>query len=475
MSSRNSGLGWTAGHKIGAVAVALVGGLLVGVGRSVWAAVAIGAAGVWVWPLLGTIALLALTAGVPPAGQTSAIETPWGGFQVTDLVLAILLCRAVVSIRQRGIRGHALQEGYVLVVLAFALVAAAQAVLLRGTPPRWALSELRPLTYLAVALVVPRMAPTGNWARWWGRLIVAVGLGVAVVAVIYHLRGTTTGVMPEGGRVTYLETIEGTGVVRVARVRAQGTPFVILGLFYCLSRLALGTAASPVWLAVAGFLGVQMILTFSRNLWVSVALGAAVVVASLPAKVLRSVVIASAALLLLGLFAILVGRATETEYLTLDRVISDRALSLFEARTLESSQIQGRFKEVELAWPVITSNLLAGVGLGTPYLEHPIWGQGETLSYLHNGYLGVLLKMGLLGLAAFAVLFVRALKDSWKLKSSTHPEWGASLLGFMVVFLVSSIVTPRFFESGWMVALGLGIGILLLAQRSHAVPLSRAR
>jgi O-antigen ligase len=463
------------GRRIEALVVALAGGALAGSGRPVWAVGTIGAVGVWIWPTLGLMALLVLTAGMTPLGQNWALETPWGGFQIADLVLAILVCRAVVGVRPQLGREHSLEEGIILLILALAAVAAAQAVLLRGTPPRWALSEMRPLAYLSVALVVPRAALGRNWARWWGRLIVAIGVAVAAVAIIHHLRGTTTGVMPEGGRVTYLESIEGTGVVRVARVRALGTPFVILGLFYCLSRLALGVAASPLWLAASGFLGLQMVLTFSRNLWVSVALGAVVVVAGLPARVLRTVIVASAALLLLGVFAVLVGRVTETEYLTLDRVVTERALSLFQARTLESSQIQGRLREVQLAWPTIASNMVAGVGLGTPYLEHPVWGQGETLSYLHNGYLAVLLKTGVLGLVAFAVLSVRMLRDSWKLRNSVHAEWGASLLGFVVVFLVSSIVTPRFFECEWMTVLGVGIGILALARRSSGLPASPAR
>jgi O-antigen ligase len=446
---------------------------LTGAGRPFLAAGAIGAVCVWALPLLGMIALLALTAGVFPAGQSSALETPWGGFQVTDVVLVVLICRVVVALRRRATHEAPLSEGAILVVLGLAVVSCAQAVLLRGTPARWALSEVRPLAYLAVAFVIPRIGPAGDWARWWGRVIVAIGLAVAVLALVQHLRGTTTGVMPEGGRVTYLETIEGTGVVRVARVRAQGTPFVILGLFYCISRLAVGTAAWPVLLAVSGFLGLQMILTFSRNLWVSVALGLVVAITSLPMRVLRTVIMACAVLLLLGVFAALVGRVTETEYLTLDRVVTERALSLFHARTLESSQIQGRLQEARLAWPVIASNLLAGIGLGTPYLEHLVWGQGETLSYMHNGYLAVLLKMGVLGLVAFAVLLVRTLRDSWKLGTGAHMEWGASLLGFVVVFLVSSLVTPRFFECEWMAALGVGIGILMLAHRSSPARTSR--
>jgi O-antigen ligase len=446
-----------------AVGAALAGGALVACGLGGLAVGAAGAAAVWAWPGLGVAVFLASVAGLVPPDLLPEIRLPWGGLESADLLLLVLLARAVYREKSDRLRGGGDMEGPTLVFLGLSVVSLAQAILVRGTAPLSALSEMRPLSYLALGVVVSRLGTSRGWLKRSGTALVVLASAVALLALLQHLRGV--GVPGMGGRVRFLETVGGLGVVRVARVQAAGTPFVFLAFFYSIARVALGTAGRPLWLGLCGLMGLQMVLTFSRNLWVSAVVGAVVVIACLPGRVLRTAVVLLAAVAALGLSAAALRRATATEYLSLDRVVKERFASLFQASTLQSSQVQGRLEEVRRVWPVITPNWIHGVGLGTPYLESPIWNQGETLSYIHNGYLAILLKTGAVGLAALLLVLTAVGKAALEARAGAHAAWGAALSGFVVVLLVSSLAAPRFVEPEWMAALGVGVGVIAISRR----------
>jgi len=143
-----------------------------------------------------------------------------------------------------------------------------------------------------------------------------------------------------------------------------------------------------------------------------------------------------------------------------------RLRSLFSpVDTLQSESLEWRKVEIEYAITNIVKHPLVGMGLGSDYRPRITWMDGyrdtrdwNSMSYIHNGYLFMLVDMGLLGLVPFLWFFYRFLARAFaRWRSVRVPRDRAVAIGFtlgVVAILLSAMVSPRFFE--WP-------GILVLA------------
>lgn len=114
-----------------------------------------------------------------------------------------------------------------------------------------------------------------------------------------------------------------------------------------------------------------------------------------------------------------------------------------------------RWKEIQYAWMQIVQNPIFGIGLKTPY--RPAFYKGDQLTtYIHNAYLWIWLKTGLLGLVAFLWLSVRFLVRGFQhWRDSEDHFLRAVTLGFTLAYLaltISDLVAPSFVQ-GWSLAI----------------------
>jgi O-antigen ligase len=201
-------------------------------------------------------------------------------------------------------------------------------------------------------------------------------------------------------------------------------PFSAVSVFYlylCLSLFL--TASAQGWLgrrqrilllAAIAILGAGLLGTLGRGLWIATALGLLPLAAmmrwnrrTLRAAALVAVIAAAS----VGLVVILDGLSTESHDNWV-RLAWDFLLTLNQ----ESVTVLGREREWLNAYNLWLRSPLLGFGWGYPYPDNPYNIEPADLFYMHNSYLNVLAKCGLVGLIALLAMIARAgdrLRRNW--------------------------------------------------------------
>lgn len=156
--------------------------------------------------------------------------------------------------------------------------------------------------------------------------------------------------------------------------------------------------------AIVAILFVGLVLTKSRGYWVAALLGGVMMVALLP-RAERARVSKLVAGVLAGV--VVFGSAFLGQYLQLLVAgIAKRFLTLGDASTADVSLIN-RFYESAAAWELIKGNPIAGYGFGVPFSRYDLIVDGTiNWSFIHNGYVGMWLKLGIWGLALMVAAWV---------------------------------------------------------------------
>jgi len=160
----------------------------------------------------------------------------------------------------------------------------------------------------------------------------------------------------------------------------------------------------------------SIVIAQSRAVWVSFLLGVAVIFFFVDKKRKLQIVVLGLA----GIAAVLaVGSLVFENFFTVIVAgLIDRFFSLRTAATEDISLIN-RFIEMEAAWSFIKVNPIIGHGFGVPIKYYSLVYEATRVnSYVHNGYVGVLYRHGLIGfLLLFSFyfgslwVFVRAARD----------------------------------------------------------------
>jgi len=131
---------------------------------------------------------------------------------------------------------------------------------------------------------------------------------------------------------------------------------------------------------------------------------------------------------------------------------------MFRSATLEWRRIEN-----EYAFMQIRKYPLFGIGLANDYRPH-IFGMGDWATrYIHNGYLWIILKMGLIGFLPFLWFYLRFLLrgfSSWKKIEDAILR--SAVTGFMlsgIGILLVVIVNPMFMEWKAIVMIATMIGL----------------
>jgi O-antigen ligase len=130
---------------------------------------------------------------------------------------------------------------------------------------------------------------------------------------------------------------------------------------------------------------------------------------------------------------------------------------------LRSLSVRERVAETSAVLALIPGSPIIGHGLGAEvsYMS-PVAHRVLTRTYTHNAYLYMLYKLGIVGLGAFAVFYVRALRRVWQ--SVREAGDGAARiamtagLALLLAFLPLSLTSPQYYDksSALIIALILG-------------------
>ena len=205
----------------------------------------------------------------------------------------------------------------------------------------------------------------------------------------------------------------------------------------------------------------SVLFSFSRHLWISLVVGV-LLVSLLTFK--RSKVRIFGFLSLAIIFIFLVGTAVllRVEPVpTYVKLIALRAESLTSGERIENWEI--RMVENEYALKKIAGHPLFGIGYVSPYRPQIYGPDDNDRWYIHNGYLWILLKLGIAGLIPFlwfSYVFVRRGIKYWNQVADDilRPVVLGSVCSYLAI-AVGNYAAPHFISNWEVTVFGLSMGI----------------
>ncbi len=482
-----------------AIGLALLSGVLyLAPGMAAWLLVLVGAGVpaarlVWSRPELGLVAISFFTASLVPR---ELITFSLAGLRLdpTDIILLGLLALLVVQ----GLRRNTMEIprwsicGPLVAFAGFAVFSALYAWSYQGVQLGLAVGELRPAMYcagcaIATALIVRRQQLTVLLAG----LFIVADLTAGAVILQQFVSGQTSLVPTPASGVWQIDHIGGSGGgFGAVRVVPPGhvLMYLMANVAFCLVLGPLRTPWVRAFLALQlAFLGVGLLLTYTRAQWIASGIAVLLACALLPRAAKTSlgrllllvVPILALAVGLVGTGLVSVGGAGAGEALV------SRAASIFTPDdTLDTASLEWRVFEVEAAGRALSEQPFLGVGLGNDYRDVTLlqgeasgwlWqldgSQGRLTRFVHNSYLYVAVKMGLVALGVF-LWFCLAFLMSGARAYFSLPDSPAKLIVLAIVcsfagLLEWAVFIAHFMLPASMATLGLMVGIVAVVGSRH--------
>lgn len=422
------------------------------------------------------VLMLALASQLIPSRFNFFVDLVVGRFQVSDLLLFWLLFVTVLRvIMEKSFPFRSTPLGLPMVLFYVAVLGGlATAVFFFGVNFRNATYEARTLAYYLVFF------PITNLLRTRAQLM-RLAIGTMAVAVLLSVSMLLQSAVQPAFLVDDW-TVEGTGIVRNFH---PGFSAVFVGLLMLAGYVAMrrsSMARAPVltsgvrrvhdwrWLqwGIMLLLAAALFSTLARNLLI-----AGVISFGLLALLLDREERHNLGQMLLGLglslavvlgFLALVFKTSTliTQYATayagrLERMFSSEILSRQE-------NLFSRWEEMRFALQRLVQHPILGIGLYNPY--RPPFYEGEPVTlrhFIHNAYLGLWLKTGILGLVSFlwfSVAFLRQGFRGWQ--GISEPLLRGVALGSLVAYvglLFTNFVAPSFLQPGSLAIMGVTLGL----------------
>lgn len=352
-----------------------------------------------------------------------------------------------------------------LVPMVLAVVLSALHGVVAGNAPHHLLSDFVQILELPLVfwLAAEVFRSVGHHRR-----VLAVVLGVLLVNVTWELLiyATQRSLLPGFG---------GAGELRLATlgndtVLAGFSPLPAIALPVLAAVLIFGRAGTSrrlraVLLAGVGLCFLSVVISFSRSLWAAeafafvclLALGVRVVARRrLVSYLLRAATIVGVSLLLLAVVPV--------HGQPLGRLILERlAYTTTQLETNDNPGIESRRWEYRVALDGLEKRPLIGTGLGSKYVGH-LRGDFEPKHFFHNTYLGILFRMGVIGLAAVAAtLGFLVLRIVRRLSPRLEPLSRGLIIGAVAAVLGIALLSvadgalfvhPMAAYTGFLLALG---------------------
>jgi O-antigen ligase len=331
----------------------------------------------------------------------------------------------------------------------------------------------RPLGMLAFFYIVVRLFPEPAERRilMTGTAILAAITGVVAAAVSFHaLSGTS---FQEAGGSS-VRTQEGLG--NVERVRLAGLSAGYALFWFSAVQVALRKGPKRAgWLLLLAGITLDIIVSFNRNMWIGIVLGA-VLMAVIGGTMVRNRMATGLAVVVAGL-AIFVFFGTSSKSTVVEPILQRGETILNPGKTTQESSLQERGNETTEAWGVAKDNLVFGVGAGAPFdvfIEKNVtsgtllFGTEEVEQlFLHNQYLYLILICGVPGLIAFLVFLLNPIVAAMR-RQPRDPAIAACGVGILLI-MISAVVAIYFTVEDMTAILGLLTGVIAADRETRAL------
>jgi len=255
----------------------------------------------------------------------------------------------------------------------------------------------------------------------------------------------------------------------VIRSSAGAANFLLgYALYYALGRAAMARNKF-LWVVLVNLLGLGLIVTFTRGAWFAAFAGMLLFF-----FITRAHRLMMGALTLTVLFALVLGGGLLVAKPHLIGAVEERLFSV-EEEGGKGTSVGYRLNENKQALRAIAHNPVLGVGIGGEYKKYSGTHGREVhegeFTYIHNSYLGLAVKLGLLAIIVPFWIY----RNLWRVWVRHRPVlYGkveglrlnlAAAISTMSMFMVNTLTQPEWLRLGGLVTVSLLIAMILTASR----------
>lgn len=420
----------------------------------------------------GILLIIVITSSIISEDQLPVLHTGLGNFHLVDLYLFFSL--GSIFIKYYHGKFNSLEKTPVdiplLIFFGLAVFSMLLAVTFFSVSIRSSFSELRIITYYLSFFLVTNLLRSEAQLK---RLIHGLYI-IAIVVVLFMLAqviiGTSIRIIP--ARVESLSTMGKTYSDTIRVITPGNSLIFVMFLVACCTFILKRSGGKFYNLLNVVILGIGLIVGFNRNLWIPAILviGLFFIIAPKQSKVrflgfsvlmtfLMTVVIVSA-----YISGGKLKNYTESTFIRLFTMT--KGDDLVKQDTLIDRIIENRY-----AYKKIKSHPIFGIGLGNNYRNDVEW-DPKLNAYIHNGFLWILMKIGLFGFVAFLWFLiastVRGFKN-WNRIDNTFLK--GAYIGFTLAcigFMLSALVNPVFMQWHSSPIIGVMLGSNELINRLNS-------
>jgi O-antigen ligase len=346
------------------------------------------------FPLAGVIFILCSVYGIPPFGLIPALPFAGGGFTLADILLILLsfvcLIRLMYQPKAMSRNGLAIAMfGVVLVV-----VSAFNGHFLGGAPLKFVLQEVRPYLYWFVLLVLLQNIISRDRYIYFSNALVFVGVVLSLLITVQSFSGMQ---LLNSGRLMDVYTVT-KSYEGVLRSTTPGIYLIIFSIFMVVLNFYDRTA-HRAYLVLLLPLFSALAVSFGRGVWLSFLLCIFFIGVLKGRKFLKMAFFIVSMLIVFG-STLLVAFKPDAVSAFVDRIFS------ISDEVKYGSSLARRYQENYYALEAIKQNPVIGIGVGSQYKPQTRLDgfEGEE-RYIHNSYLFIAAKFGLIGLV-FPVIVI---------------------------------------------------------------------
>lgn len=403
-------------------------------------------------PELAVLVMAATNATIFAAKDQPFIPIGVGSLQISDLVILFLYALMVWNIlTQPGSRLRKTPLYIPLLLFFLACIYAAYHAMRLGTDYNQVMRPLRDVACYMIFIPIINLVHTRRQLR---TLVIGLAVLAGIVSLLMLVQfGLGHKVAIISGRVEEVETMSmnfaGT------RIRPPGESLLLAMLLIGLSWYTLTKRVSPTFwnFILVALTAAGVLLTYNRSYWMTVLMSMGLLFlfgGRLARKrLLRITGVGLVCIVLVTSSAILV-----TSEKSFDRIVDSFAArfgSLFLGEQLiESKSLSYRAMEMTFAIPTVLAHPITGIGLGTDYRPNIPHLHDTLRNYCHNGYLLMLMDLGLLGVIPFFVYFISGIWRATRAITRIHAPWDKAFLAGFALFglnmLLITIIDPMYFQ-----------------------------
>ena len=187
-----------------------------------------------------------------------------------------------------------------------------------------------------------------------------------------------------------------------------------------------------------------LLISQNRNMLIGLLFGvvaASVLSVRSSRAIMATFVAASVVVAIVGLAPMIGAAPTSTE-----GRLAMRVTSVANLQAVNATSLSDRTYENRLAWRALKTSPVFGIGWGTSYGATY---QGTTRNWIHNGYLWLWLRLGIVPAVAFIVALLAAVRIGvlWQRHGESETSWlGSGIIAALLAMMVSALVGSYFSE-----------------------------